>query len=105
MYTHLSELGFLPAEQKSAEKVQNPAGYVTKPLVQAIDKAIKQILKKPKTRIVQVDGEEDLAGLPAILLAPLGARVYYGQPGEGVVEVVVSEKKKRELVEMIEKYS
>lgn len=105
IYTHLSELGFSPAEQKLAVKVQNPAGFVTKLLVHAIDRAVKQIIKFPKTRIIQVDGEEDLAGLPAILLAPLGSRVYYGQPGEGVVEVVVTEEKKKELVEMIEKNS
>ncbi len=37
-----------------------------------------------------VKGEEDLLALPVVVHAPEGAIVYYGQPGEGVVEVVVS---------------
>ena len=38
---------------------------------------------------IDVDGEEDLATLPAILIAPEGASVVYGQPGEGMVLVQV----------------
>ena len=38
---------------------------------------------------ISVDGEEDLAALPAILALPDGASVVYGQPGEGMVHVPV----------------
>ena len=41
------------------------------------------------TTLIDVDGEEDLATLPAILVAPKGASVVYGQPGEGMVLVQV----------------
>jgi uncharacterized protein (UPF0218 family) len=38
---------------------------------------------------VVVDGEEDLATLPALVAAPTGASIVYGQPGEGMVLVEV----------------
>jgi uncharacterized protein (UPF0218 family) len=40
--------------------------------------------------LVVVDGEEDLAALPAVAAAPGGATVVYGQPGEGMVGVAVT---------------
>jgi uncharacterized protein (UPF0218 family) len=39
-----------------------------------------------------VDGEEDLAVIPLILAAPLGAIVLYGQPHKGVVMRTVNRK-------------
>jgi uncharacterized protein (UPF0218 family) len=42
-------------------------------------------------RLFAVDGEEDLATLPAVLVAPPGASVVYGQPGEGMVLVPADE--------------
>jgi hypothetical protein len=40
---------------------------------------------------IEVDGEEDLATLPAILATPRGGSVVYGQPGEGMVLVAVTD--------------
>jgi uncharacterized protein (UPF0218 family) len=37
-----------------------------------------------------VEGEEDLLGLPCFLEAPLGAKVMYGMPGQGVAVVEVT---------------
>ena len=34
---------------------------------------------------VLVDGEEDLAVIPLVMAAPIGALVLYGQPHQGVV--------------------
>ena len=39
---------------------------------------------------IVVEGEEDLATLPAILYAPPGSVVVYGQPDEGSVLVKVN---------------
>ena len=80
--------------------VQNPAGIITDELIKALSEAF--ISEKP-IRIF-VKGEEDLATLPAILLAPLGAVVLYGQPDEGVVFVKVTEEKKREIRTLFEKF-
>lgn len=64
-----------------AVKVKNPAGRVTKELWDAVKKAIEG--KAPLK--IEVDGEEDLAVMPAVMLAPLGTKIAYGQPKEGLV--------------------
>ena len=47
--------------------------------------------------MVLVDGEEDLLTLVAILVAPIGATVAYGQPETGIVIVQISAAKKNEI--------
>ncbi len=79
--------------------VKNPAGIITDELIKTLCEAFTS--EKP-IRIF-VKGEEDLATLPVILLAPLGAVVLYGQPDEGVVFVKVTEGKKREIRTLFEK--
>ena len=51
--------------------------------------ALRDALGSPTPTVIEVDGEEDLATLPAITAAPEGASVVYGQPGEGMVHVLV----------------
>ena len=41
--------------------------------------------------LIKVDGEEDLALLPAILLAPIGADIIYGWPGKCMMRVTTDE--------------
>ena len=67
-------------------RVENPAGTLTADLLVALRDAIDAT---DPVRI-RVDGEEDLAALPAIIAAPEGASVVYGQPGEGMVHVRVT---------------
>lgn len=78
-------------------RVKNPAGTITQELRTALDEA------KPPLKII-VDGEEDLATLPAVLSAPLGSVVVYGQPYEGVVIVEVTESKRREFEALLEQF-
>ena len=49
------------------------------------------------TTLVRVEGEEDLAALPAVLAVPEGASVVYGQPDEGMV-LVTADDETREFV-------
>jgi hypothetical protein len=44
-----------------------------------------QLIKAGYRVLILVKGEEDLAVIPAAILAPPGSLVFYGQPGEGVV--------------------
>lgn len=71
-------------------RAQNPAGTITFEAVRAIGGALQG--KKPAR--VLIDGEEDLLAIPAIEAAPLGSLLYYGQPGIGVVTVVIDERAK-----------
>jgi uncharacterized protein (UPF0218 family) len=48
-----------------------------------------------------VDGEEDLLTLPAILYAPDGAFVVYGQPYVGVVVAEATKTMKEQVKEFL----
>jgi len=48
-----------------------------------------------------VKGEEDLATVAAVLHAPLAATVYYGQPQEGLVEIIVTETVKEKFAKAL----
>ena len=48
-----------------------------------------------------VDGEEDLLTIVAVLLAPYGSMVMYGQPKQGVVVLEVKEEVKKRFREII----
>lgn len=63
----------------------NPAATLTAALLEALVDAID----RDGSVVISVDGEEDLAALPAVLAAPDGAAVVYGQPGEGMVLATV----------------
>jgi len=79
-------------------RVKNPPGVVTKELIDAI----RDNMGSRKPVRIFVDGEEDLAVIPACEYAPVGSVVLYGQPGEGVVAVTVTEAKKRETLSLME---
>ncbi|MBX0286947.1 GTP-dependent dephospho-CoA kinase family protein [Haloarcula salinisoli] len=63
--------------------VANPAGTLTSELLEAM----RAGLDSDATTLVDVDGEEDLAALPAVLMVSETASVVYGQPDEGMVLV------------------
>jgi len=79
-YTMRSPCSRLPEVTGNCIAVKNPAGTLTDELVAALDQAVAT----PPMTIV-VEGEEDLAVIPMVIAAPLGAIVLYGQPQEGVV--------------------
>ncbi len=63
--------------------VENPAATLTAELLARL----REALDGGETTLLDVDGEEDLAALPAVVGSPRGATVVYGQPGEGMVRV------------------
>ncbi|WP_336021676.1 GTP-dependent dephospho-CoA kinase family protein [Halobellus salinisoli] len=87
------------ADPEHRRDVENPPGAISKALLAALAAAVAAA--EPTT--IVVDGEEDLAALPAVLVAPLGATVVYGQPDEGMVRVAVTEESKAEMRSLIER--
>jgi uncharacterized protein (UPF0218 family) len=82
-------------------RVENPPATLTAALLEALAEAVEG----EGTTLLDVDGEEDLATLPAILAAPDGAGVVYGQPGEGMVLVTVDSEARtgaREILEQMD---
>ena len=89
-----------PPETDDAVAVENPAGTITSELATALRAA----LDGTGSRRISVDGEEDLAALPAVLAAPTGASVVYGQPGEGMVHVRVTDKARDRARELLGRF-
>lgn len=56
------------------------------------------------TKQLFIEGEEDLLTLPTILLAPLGSSVWYGQQGVGAVRVLVTEKIKEKVYNLLKRF-
>ncbi|MBU1327025.1 pantetheine-phosphate adenylyltransferase [Patescibacteria group bacterium] len=75
-------------------------GYISKEALVAVE----DWSRNPTTLAMIIDGEEDLLALPAIVWAPLGSVVYYGQPKEGLVEVVVTRKKKEQVFALLREF-
>jgi len=89
--------------------VKNKAGTVSKTLIEVLKKAVKRYLLTKKTLLIRIIGEEDLAVIPAILVAPLQSIIIYGQPPlngipVGVVKVIVTEEKKKWVVDLLKKF-
>jgi cytidyltransferase-like protein len=93
----LSELCFT---HRNIEKTRNPHGTITPELFEAVGKAFKTKDEK----IILVEGEEDLAVLPVLLVAPLGFSIFYGQPNVGMVQVLVTEENKEKAYRIISQF-
>jgi uncharacterized protein (UPF0218 family) len=78
-------------------EVKNPPATLNQEL---IDHIKASLAGNERVKII-VDGEEDLATLPAILYAPLGSVVVYGQPNEGSVLVKVTPEKKKHITDLM----
>jgi len=81
--------------------IDNPPKCISSKLWDAIESAYDN-LGKNSLRI-EINGEEDLAALPAILLAPRDVTIIYGLPNKGVVIVKAIEKNKRKVKEILDK--
>ncbi len=84
------EIDFKLPESYERIYARNPAGFITSDLVRALRRAVEMALSNRKIAVI-VDGEEDLAVIPLSLLMPESSLICYGQPGEGVVALVVDE--------------
>jgi len=77
--------------------VNNPAGTITDEACKIVEKTMDSAGRVK----VFVDGEEDLLTLVAVLSAPKGSIVVYGQPREGIVVVSVTYDSKRRIADII----
>lgn len=81
------------AESYETVMLQNNSGTISDEAWHVLSSSVRQ---KGNVKVV-VDGEEDLLTLVAIIEAPEGALVVYGQPNEGMVYVEVTGSKKNEI--------
>ena len=88
---------------KQILRVRNPSGCISDELWDAIQSAYTMIEKGEGPVRIVVDGEEDLASLAAIFLAPSGVTVIYGLPNKGVVVVKATRKHKKIVKDVLDK--
>lgn len=82
---------------------KNPAGQITDDLWETIETTIEKSINNNKKYFIVVDGEEDLAVLPCVLMCPDSTLILYGQPNEGVVALNV-EKTRKKASEIIKNF-
>jgi uncharacterized protein (UPF0218 family)/phosphopantetheine adenylyltransferase len=80
-------------------KIYNPPAMIYPESWSVIDTAIHD----EGTSLIDVEGEEDLMGFPAVLLAPDGSAVLYGQPDVGIVWIPVNRENKKIARNLLEK--
>lgn len=91
--------GVAPFTKQGATELSciNEPGTISEEAYLTVSKAI--LMNGPV--VVRVRGEEDLLALVAIIEAPIGSVVIYGQPGVGVVVVNVDEKTKQNALSIL----
>lgn len=82
----------------------NKPGSIDQKLAHELHAQIRRQLEKKSNIRIRVEGEEDLLALPAILFAPLGSVVMYGQYDKGVVVTKVTEETKTRVKALIEQF-
>jgi uncharacterized protein (UPF0218 family) len=81
-------------EQFTAERIYtiyNPPAAIYPEAWSTIDTA----LHDEANSLILVEGEEDLMGFPAVLLAKDNSVVIYGQPDKGIVWIPVNDENKK----------
>jgi len=74
----------------------NPRGVITIDLVQTLKKSLDK-----KRKHIFVQGEEDLAAVALVLMLPLQSAIYYGQPKQGIIEMIVTERLKNKVYDVL----
>ena len=85
-------------EDEPKIEVVNPAGEITVDMAAAIRGCIEG-----SGGLILVDGEEDLALLPCILMAPVGTNIVYGWPGRCMMLVTTDEDIRIHAMELMAK--
>jgi len=83
----MTEFAVLAKDESGDEiVVKNPAGMITCEMFDAVKNALTRKIAR-----ICVDGEEDLAVIPCILLSPNGTNIIYGWPGEGMMIITTND--------------
>ncbi len=97
------KISFLKAglEEYEQKRVRNPPALITPELAFTLVDVVKELGRKRIALIVE--GEEDLATVLLVYLLPYNSLILYGQPGEGVVALVVTREQKNIIPGVLEK--
>ena len=85
-------------DDEEKDEVVNPAGRITRELVESIRGRIEGT-----GGLIKVIGEEDLALIPAVLLAPMGTDIVYGWPGRCMMRITTDEGIRSKMEHLVSK--
>jgi pantetheine-phosphate adenylyltransferase len=94
-------LKFLP---KPNVKTKNEHSTINKNAVLSLNSMLRKSIGSRRKYTIEVDGEEDLLAIPAILLSPLGSAVIYGIREAGGIIVNVTEEKKEQVARIVQQF-
>lgn len=97
LFKSLSDLGV--KKVSNLTNVRNQRGTLSRSIIRAVRNVF---VKNLSGAVIKVIGEEDLAVIPTVILAPLSSLVFYGQRDEGIVCVEVTEKTKARFIKILE---
>ncbi|OGB76565.1 hypothetical protein A2476_00935 [candidate division CPR3 bacterium RIFOXYC2_FULL_35_7] len=83
-------------QRQQIDRVLNKSGIIQHRLYQTIQNVIQE-----QKQYLYVQGEEDLAVIPLILLLPLNSFIFYGLKDTGLIMIEVTEDKKEEVTKRL----
>lgn len=98
LFSSLQDLAF--SGKEIVHTVTNPSSTVTPQLWDTVQYAVWA----KERSVIKIIGEEDLSVIPLVLTAPLGWEIFYGQPGEGFVRVVITLAIKRYVYSLLQRF-
>ena len=81
--------------------IKNPPGTISDDLWKVIEIAFENL--DADTLRIEIDGEDDLASLAVIYLAPKDVTIIYGLPDKGVLVVKPTFENKKKVKEILDK--
>jgi pantetheine-phosphate adenylyltransferase len=80
-------------------QIQNPAGSITSQAAQKVT----ETLHEPR-EIIQIEGEEDLLTVAAVILLPFGTRIIYGYPyaPQSMRMITIDERIKEKFAKLVQ---
>lgn len=85
-------------------KAKNLHSTIDRDAVLMLNSLMSKSISSGRKYVIEIEGEEDLLAIPAILLSPLGSIVLYGIRNVGGVIVTVTERKKEEVKGIVAKF-
>ncbi len=82
--------------------ITNDPGTVSDEAYTVVKRAMERDFPINPTLLIEVDGEEDLLLMPAVVHAPGNTVLFYGQPNVGMVAVYPDNELKKTMINFLE---
>ena len=84
------------------KKILNHPATISDEAYKTIKMAMEGSFPKDPTLLIEVEGEEDLLLMPAVVHAPGNAVLFYGQPNVGMVAVYPDKELRNTMIDFLE---